>query len=566
MKNGDRPRLIVDSVFLGIVGGLSAQVFMWMLGVSRSLFLVRLAGYASPGMSHNGDVVRAAVASHGMWLLPVATTLGGLISGILVYGLAPETEGHGTDTVVKAVHWTSSVLRARVAPVKMIASAITIGSGGSAGREGPTALIAAGFGSMYASILKRPERERRLLVLMGMAAGLSAIFRSPIGTAIFAVEVLYGGMQFESDALLYCMLSAIVAYVVNGWFVGWQSLFQVPTHLGGTGLADYGWYIALGLASGVVATALPEIFYRTRDLFAAIPIPVWIKPAIGGLALGMLALWLPQVLGGGYSWIQEAIDGGLALHIAAVLILAKMVAMSLTVSSGGSGGDFAPSLFVGAMLGATFSGILDHAPASLVVVGMAAVFGGAARVPIATLLMVAEMTGGYQLLVPAGLAVMISFLIQINLSRFLKYGSLYEAQVAGWADSPAHRAENVRMAIRLLNEGKVALPPELDHLRLVALLQSGLALDLPDGEELVAGSLRPESPWVGRSIRSRPLADPMIAARIIVVLRGKSVILPRPDTVLQPGDRLLLIIPRHFEGLFATHFSPISYAQPASSP
>jgi CIC family chloride channel protein len=132
----------------------------------------------------------------------VATTLGGLISGILVYGLAPETEGHGTDTVVKALHWTGGAIRARVPPVKMLASAITIGSGGSAGREGPTALIAAGFGSIYSKLLHRPERERRLLVLMGMAAGLSAIFRSPIGTAIFAVEVLYSGMDFESEALI----------------------------------------------------------------------------------------------------------------------------------------------------------------------------------------------------------------------------------------------------------------------------------------------------------------------------------------------------------------------------
>ena len=178
-----------------------------------------------------------------MWLIPIATTLGGLISGALVYGLAPETEGHGTDTVVKAFHWTAGKLRARVAPVKMIASAITIGSGGSAGREGPTALIAAGFGSIYADLLKRSDRERRLLILMGMAGGLSAIFRSPIGTAIFAVEVLYGGMDFESEALIYCMLAAIVAYAVNGRFVGWQPLFRVPPDLSVVNLSDYGWYI-----------------------------------------------------------------------------------------------------------------------------------------------------------------------------------------------------------------------------------------------------------------------------------------------------------------------------------
>jgi Voltage gated chloride channel len=210
-----------------------------------------------------------------------------------------------------------------------------------------------------------------------------AIFRSPIGTALFAVEVLYGGMDFEADALIYCMLAAIVAYAINGWFVGWQSLFRVPAHLYAAGLSDYGWYIVLGAASGIVATILPEVFYRVRDGFVALPVPTWTKPAIGGLLLGLLALRLPQVLGGGYGWIQEAIDGRLAVRLLLVLIVAKILALSLTVSSGGSGGVFAPSLFIGAMLGGAFAGIFHQPPAAWVIVGMAAVFGGAARVPIA---------------------------------------------------------------------------------------------------------------------------------------------------------------------------------------
>ena len=147
MQSGDKPRLLLDSALLGIIGGLSAQLFMWMLRLSQHFFLTWIAGYRPPGLPEEGGVLQELIGPHGLWLVPVATTLGGLISGALVYGLAPETEGHGTDTVVKAVHWTGSVLRARVAPVKMVASAITIGSGGSAGREGPTALIAAGFGS-----------------------------------------------------------------------------------------------------------------------------------------------------------------------------------------------------------------------------------------------------------------------------------------------------------------------------------------------------------------------------------------------------------------------------------
>jgi chloride channel protein, CIC family len=556
VETGDKPRLLLDSVVLGIVGGLGAQVFMWMLRLAQNIFLVRFAGYLSPGLPEEGGALRETIGPHGLWFVPIATTVGGLISGALVYGLAPETEGHGTDTVVKAVHWTAGKLRARVAPVKMIASAITIGSGGSAGREGPTALIAAGFGSIYASLLSRPERERRLLVLMGMAAGLSAIFRSPIGTAIFAVEVLYSGMDFEAEALMYCMLAAIVAYAVNGWFVGWQPLFRVPPDLSAARLVDYGWYIALGAASGVVGAILPEMFYRVRDAFAALHVPHWIKPGIGGLVLGLMALRLPQVLGGGYGWIQEAIDGQLALGLLLVLIVAKMLALSLTVSSGGSGGVFAPSLFVGAMLGGAFAAIFHHATAGMVIVGMAAVFAGAARVPIATLLMVAEMTGGYQLLVPAGLAVMLSFIVQLKLSSFLKYPSLYEAQVAGRADSPAHRAENVRMALRLLDQGKIALPPQVSHLHLAALLQSGLALDLPDGSQLTVGALRPESPWVGKRIQARPLAGPMADSKILAVLRGKSLMLARPDTVLQPGDRLLLIAPPQAQPEIAQHLAP----------
>lgn len=539
----EKPRLLMDAVVLGLVGGLSAQLFTWLLKLSQRLFLQAIAGYTPPGLRGEGGALQSVIGAHGLWLIPIVTTLGGLIAGWLVYTFAPEAEGHGTDTVVKALHWTGGRLRPRVAPLKMIASAITIGSGGSAGREGPTALIVAGFGSIYADWLKRPDRERRLIVLMGMAAGLSAIFRSPIGTAIFAVEVLYSGIEFESEGLLYCMLAAIVAYAVNGAFVGFKPLFSVPGQYPPTQLMHYVWYVALGAASGVVATMLPEIFYRLRDGFHALPVPPVIKPAIGGLLVGLIALRLPQVLGGGYGWIQQAIDGQMALQLLLILLGAKLVAFSLTVSSGGSGGVFAPSLFVGAMLGGVFSGLSHHAPAGLVIVGMAAVFGAAARVPLATLLMVVEMTGGYALLVPAGLAVMLSFVIQRYLSRLVKYGSMYEAQVADRADSPAHQAEQVAIAMRLLEHGGIQWPATVTHLHLAALLQDGLELDLPDGSRLTAGVLRPQSGWVGKQIQSRDANDPAVAqTRIVSVLRGNSVILARPQTVLQPGDRLVLVV------------------------
>jgi len=554
----DKPHLLLDAVVLGVIGGLSAQVFTWMLRVSQKFFLGFLAGYTPPGVPTDGGVAHQMIGPHGLWLIPAVCTLGGLISGALVYGLAPETEGHGTDTVVKALHFTGGTLRARVAPIKMLASAITIGSGGSAGREGPTALIAAGFGSIYATWLKRSERERRLIVMSGMAAGLSAIFRSPIGTAIFAVEVLYSSIEFESEGLLYCMLAAIVAYAVNGAFVGWQPLFIVPALAAPTHVASFGWYILLGVASGIIGTVLPELFYRMRDGFHRLPIPAWIKPAVGALIVGLIALRLPQVLGGGYGWIQQAIDGQMALRLLLILLFAKMIALSLTVSSGGSGGVFAPSLFVGAMLGGAFAMLSHHPPAGMVIVGMAAVFGGAARVPIATLLMVAEMTGGYQLLVPAGLAVMLSYVLQINLSRFLKYDSLYEAQVAGRSDSPAHRAEQVQTALRLLNSGNLPLPADLTHLHLTSLLQTGLALELPDGSELIVGLLSPESPWVGKEIQSRPPSEVLAHTRIASILRGTTVVLARPNTILQPGDRVLIVVQPEALGKLAEYLSPVT--------
>ena len=277
----------------------------------RSSFLVGIAGYHLPGLPSDGGLLRQSVGPHGLWLIPVATTVGGLLSGLLVYTFAPEAEGHGTDTVVKAFHRAAGFIRARVAPLKLVASAITIGSGGSAGREGPTALIVAGAGSIYATLTHRNDDERRLLVLAGMAAGLSAIFRSPIGAAFFAIEVLYSSMEFDAGALLYTMLASVVAYGLNGLFVGWQPLFYFPPSQKYLSAFGYAWFGVLGAASGVAATALPVAFYRLRDLFRSLPLPPALNPAIGGLGVGLIALVYPQVLGGGYAGFKKPSMGRL---------------------------------------------------------------------------------------------------------------------------------------------------------------------------------------------------------------------------------------------------------------
>jgi CIC family chloride channel protein len=533
-----KPRLLAEAVGLGVLGALGARLFTWMLRLSEGLFLGHLAGYKPPGVASEGGALQQVVGPHGLWLIPLSTTLGGLLSGILVYAFAPEAEGHGTDAAVAAFHRMGGYIRARVAPVKLLASAITIGSGGAAGREGPIALITAGLGSLYGTLGKRTDEERRILLLAGMAAGLSAIFRTPMGTGVFAIEVLYGSFQFETGVLLYTIVASGAAYALNGLFVGWQPLFRlVVTEV--PKASDYVWFLALGVVSGLVATVLPEVFYRTRDFFHGLKIPAWTKPAIGGLGVGLLALKLPAVLGGGYGWIQLAMNGQLALKLMLVLVGAKLVAFALTVSSGGSGGVFAPSLYVGAMLGGVCAVVFhQHHPAVFVVVGMAAVFGAAARVPVATMLMVTEMAGGYQLLVPAGSAVMVSYLLQVWLSSRLKYGSMYEAQVALPEDSPAHYEDNVRIALGLLGRREIPVGGKLDLLRM---LRSRVRFNLPGGRQMRISQLKEESGFVGKTVDEFYEQVKRLDVEVIAVMRREHVVLAHPDTKFEGNDRLLLV-------------------------
>jgi CIC family chloride channel protein len=270
-----------------------------------------------------------------------------------------------------------------------------------------------------------------------------------------------------------------------------------------------------------------------------------------------MALGLPEVLGGGYGWIQEAINGELTVALLLILIFAKMLAFSLTISSGGSGGVFAPGLFVGAMLGGFIAEIFHLAPAGFVVVGMASVFAGAARVPIATLLMVAEMTGGYQLLAPAALCIMISYFIQVALSNRLKYKSLYEAQVPNRDDSPAHYVGELQNALRLLGEHRVSPASTIGHVEIQELVTSGIAINLSDGKELTIGELKPGSPAIGKPIKENILAE-FEDMEMVAILRGKEVLLPHPEIVLQAHDRLMVITSIETWNSLREHLSPLS--------
>lgn len=553
------PRLVLLSVALGLVGGFGAQLFLWLLHLGEALIF-------TPITHEHFLTVAAALhlkhppALHLNWWIPLATTSGGLLAGFLVYTFAPEAEGHGTDAAVKAFHQTKGFIRARVPVVKTLASAITIGSGGSAGREGPTAQIAAGVGSILGKLLHLPDDERRYMVLIGMAAGLSAIFKSPLGTAIFSVEILYSGMAFEGAALLYCVIAAAVAYAVTGAIEGWSPLFILPSESFGSA-SDLAWYGVLGVLAGLVAVALPFVFYRVRDLFHSLHIPNHFKPAIGGLLVGIIGIFIPGILGGGYGYMQLALQGGAGMALWLLLLLAvfKIVTLSLTIGSGGSGGVFAPSLYVGAMLGAALTvllhllGVTSVSSTGMAVVGMAAVFAGAARVPIATLVMVAEMTGGYHLIMPTMLAVALSYLVQFSLTRRAKYPTLYEAQVVAPTDSPVHRELYYKVATDLLRHGKVHLDQDILASELADQSNTDKGIRLGNAaKNLFRMQLAAGSPLAGAEIRSIGIPDLLI----LTILRSDHQIAPHAGTVLQVGDELVIAsIPEAMQ-IFREHAAP----------
>jgi chloride channel protein, CIC family len=432
---------VILGVLIGIVAGLGAIAFFAAIQWSTKLFLGGIAGLTPP--VPRGEDVTQVTSAGRPWLFPVVTTLGGLLSGLIVFTLAPEAEGHGTDAAIRAFHQLGGKIRSRIPPIKLLASAITIGSGGSGGREGPTAQISAGFGSWLGDAFQLSPQDRRIALAVGVGAGIGAIFKAPLGGAILSAEILYIH-DFELEAIIPGFIASVIGYSIFAAWSGWTPVFGRGLALQFNDPKQLIWYALLGVAAGVVGIAYVRFFYWTRDAFRKLRIPPHFKPAIGGLGVGLIALAFPQVLSMGYGWLQLAIEGNtgeIAVHTMLILVALKIVATSLSISSGGSGGVFAPGLFIGGMLGGAMWGMLHgHVAwmppqsAPFVIVGMMALFGGVAKAPIAVMLMVAEMTNEFSMVVPAMLATTVAYVITGDTR-------IYEHQVPTRADSPAHRGE-----------------------------------------------------------------------------------------------------------------------------
>jgi chloride channel protein, CIC family len=449
-------RAVFHAVVVGLAAGILGCAFFAALEVVQHFVLEGLCGY-QPLLAKGERVVASRGETPFRWWLLFWVPAAGAILGGLVSRYAPETRGGGGDAAIEAFHKHDGVIRARVLWVKPLASILTLGAGGSGGREGPTMQIGGALGSTVALLLRTTARERRVLMVAGIAAGISAVFRTPLGAAILAIEVLYRD-DFESEALIPAVLASVVSYSVAISVFGESTLFGAlpryafePEHLP--------LYALLALVVAAGASVLVATMRAVRRVTARLPGPVWLKPGVGGLLVGCFSIALMLtvgtyldrtgkglgILGGGYGAAQAAITGASWLpagwsgvQILALLAGAKLLSSSLTIGTGGSAGDFAPCIVIGGLIGGAFGRAAQIVfndpsihPGAFALVGMGAFYGGVAHVPLAALVLVSEISGAYDLLVPLMLAEGIAFVA-------LRKVALYGAQPRSLRDSPVH--------------------------------------------------------------------------------------------------------------------------------
>ena len=432
---------LVLGTLIGAMAGVGAIVFYEALVAATHLFLGVLAGYQVPTPAGEGGH-RASASFSRPWTLPLVVGFGALLGALLVFRIAPEAEGHGTDAAIAAVHHNPRGIRFRAVLVKIVASALTIGSGGSGGREGPTGQISAGFASLLARQLELSPADARIAVSTGIGSGIGAIFGAPLGGAVLATEIPYRD-DFDAAALLPCFIASIVGYVIFGAAEGFSPLFGYTTYHF-THPVDLLWFALIGVLGGLVGLLYAKGFYGIMAGFERLRVPRWLKPAIGGVVVGCIALAIPEVLGTGYGWIQQGLGLELLhlpLWIVLILPFARIVATGLSIGSGGSGGIFGPGMIIGAFLGASVWRLFEpvvpsmgHNPAPYVIVGMMCCFGSIARAPLAVMIMVAEMTGSLSILAPAMIAVGLAWFI-------VRRGddTIYRSQLRSRADAPAQK-------------------------------------------------------------------------------------------------------------------------------
>jgi CIC family chloride channel protein len=475
---GQESLLVALALTVGAGAGVGAIGFRYLIEGFTWLF----TGHTDP--SALGHFTNPHLAFLGPFVVLVVPVIGGLLYGPLVYRFAPEARGHGVPEVMLAVHQDEGRIRGRVPVVKSLASAITIGSGGSVGREGPIVQIGSAIGSGLGQLTRQAGENTRLLVACGAAGGIAATFNAPIAGVFFALELILRNFETRSFGLV--VLASVVATAVGRIAFGAEAFLTLPDFTLVSGW-EYPLYALLGILAAFVGVAFIKVLYGSEDLADRIwRGPAWLRPAAGGILLGALLLVLPEMYGVGYPVLEGAIHGEYVVALLLVFLVGKIVATSLTMAIGGSGGVFAPGLFMGAMLGSAFgTGAHDLLPAATAgagaygLVGMAAVFAATGRAPITAVLIVFELTGDYSIILPLMLAVVVA----TALSRLLSEDTIYTLKLrrrgididrpaaldalagipisAAMQPPPIPLAAEARMsdvAGRLAEEGRLALP------------------------------------------------------------------------------------------------------------
>ena len=430
--------LPILGILVGLLGGFGAVAFRYLIGFFQCLVY-----------STSGDLT---IAAHTLpwWRILIGPAIGGAIVGPLVYFFAREAKGHGVPEVMDAVATKGGRIRKRVAFVKIFASAICIGSGGSVGREGPIVQIGSAIGSGLGQILKLTDNQVRVLVACGAAAGIAATFNAPIAGAIFALEVILG--DFALPTFTPIILASVMATEVSRIMIGNDPAFQVPPY-------DLLYpqelilYCFLGIIAGVVAVCFTVTLYKVEDIWDGWKFPDYLKATIGGLIIGTIALRFPQIMGVGYDSIVKALLSQETWTILLLLVPLKILATSITIGSGGSGGIFAPSLFMGAMLGGAFGAGAHYLfpyhtadPGAYAIVGMGALVAGTTQAPIQAFLILFELTQNYKIIAP----IMICCVLSTFVARSLKKESIYTMKLMRrGVDIHAGRDINVLRSMRV---------------------------------------------------------------------------------------------------------------------
>lgn len=454
-------RAALLSVFVGILTGYGAVFLVLLLQFSTWLFLGQVAGYEPQSCAFRPDLFAyAPVAAERFrrWVLLGLPAAGAFVSGWFVWRFAPEAAGHGTDAAIEAYHFRGGKVRARVPPIKAVMTSVLIGTGGSAGLEGPVAQFGAGCGSTLARLLRLPVPQRRILMAAGMAGGIGALFHAPMAGALFAAEVMYRDLDLEYEVLIPSVIASVTAHSVFASVLGFHTLFETPV-LAFHHPRELLPYLLLAVVVAAGSRGFTWFFYAVHDLCLRWRLPPVLKPALGGLGTGLVGFFFLPALGSGYGTIQRAlvhgtplaeIYGPVSFGLLAGVFALKTVTTAFSVGSGGSGGIFGPSIVVGGALGAATGLVFQElfpgwelSVGAFTALGMVAFFGCVANTPISTILMVSEMTGNFHLLVPSMWVCILAYM----LNRKIR---LYRSQLPNRFESPIHRGEMIASVLRNL--------------------------------------------------------------------------------------------------------------------